>query len=156
MSVTEAAFAVQQGIETAIRAVLAADADGDGVAVEWGDPPPSWPREMVLILDTEFDLDTATMGTCRTRDETIRQQIAVLVHRQGDGAQKAAADRAYGLVSAIESYVRTTAPTLGVEGCLGCFITSGRSQGTTDAADRASGRWAEVDVTFTARVRVTN
>lgn len=156
MTVAEAAFAVQEGIASVVAAVLTADPTGDEVAVFWGDPPTTWPREMVLLLDTEFDIEPATMGPCRTRDETIRQQVSVLAHRQGDTAQHDAAKRAYGLVSAMESYVRTTAPDLGVPGCLSCSVTAGRSQGSTDAADRASGRWCEVNVTFTAKVRITN
>lgn len=155
MSVTESTYQVKGGIAAAVAAVLAADSAGDQVAVYWGEPPPTYAREFICLMGVQVDIDAATMGTTRTRDETVRAQVNVVVNRQGGSAQKESADRAYDLLAALELYVRDTNPGLGVAGCWSCFVTRIEETGGTPPSDRATGSYTEIIAEFTARVRIT-
>lgn len=154
MSVTESTYQIKAGIAAAVTSVLTADSTGGEVGLIWGEPGPTSPREFVCIMGAQVDTDAATMGTNRTRDENIRQQINIVVNGQGKTAQQATAVRAYALMAAIEKKIRTD--LIDVTGCLWCFLTRIDESGGTDAADRAAGRYTEIIAEFTARVRITN
>ena len=155
MSTVESAQQVKAGIGAAVEAALVGLPDGGVVSVFWGEPPPSYPREFICIMGVQADLDVATMGPVRTRDEDVRVAVNFLASRQGSNAQQDSSARAYALASAVERQVRTVDPTLGGV-CLWCFATRLDESGGTPAADRASGRYTEVVVEFTARVRLIN
>ena len=153
--IAESTFAVRSGVAALVAAVSAADSGGAEVGVFWGEPGPAFPREFVCIMGAQVDVAAATMGTTRTRDETIRTQINIVANRQGTDAQQQSAARAYTLLAALETRLRTDDPTLG-GACWQCLVTRIEESGGTPPGDRAAGRYTEIIAELTARVRITN
>lgn len=146
-------LAVKRALVAAARALNPPAAN---YAVYFGYPGDTYPDEAVAFTDTRSTQDVATMSTRRTRDETIEQDVLIVVTFQGssDEAQEAAEARAYALLGGIEDYCRATDTTLGGS-VLWCTLTSHNVEGYTPAENRASGYACQISATFTARARIT-
>jgi hypothetical protein len=82
------------------------------VLVCYGLPGKYQPDDIVAILDSEGDSVPATIGSPRSREETIRQTFTVSCYRGGDD-QQTCTERAFTLMDAVVNYCRTTDPTVG-------------------------------------------
>jgi len=150
-----AAHAFKAAFVAAIQGLYAAD---DTVLVTFGHPGPqvvNYP-DAVAVMGIEVTQEPATISTNRAREETITATVAISSWRPGGAEVEAtAAAAAYGILQAIETYVRVTDTTLG--GVVRhCFLTGHRSEGATDPAALADGRTIEIEATFTAHVRITS
>lgn len=128
------------------------------VLVSFGHPgmeEQNW-DDLVGFADLEVAQDVATMGTNRSREETLRLTVWISVHRDGEGPtlEQVTSDRAYALLGVLEHHVRQTDTTLG-GAVRECFLTAHTSTGQTDPDLLTAGRTIEIEATFTARARVT-
>lgn len=141
----------------ALLAAMRSLVDDGEVLVTFGHPGQDFQNwdDVVSFADTDVSQDVATMGTNRSREETLTQTVWVSCFRAGGVDQEVvASDRAYELLGLLEHHVRVTDTTLG--GVVReCFLTAHRAEGATSPALLARGRTIEVEATFTAKVRVT-
>jgi hypothetical protein len=153
---TSSVTAAQQYKAALVDAMIALVA-GQDVLVTFGHPGvdvANW-RDIVSFADTVSQQSVATMGTNRSREETLTQKVWVSCERPGDQDQeRVASDAAYALLGLLEHYVRQTDTTLG--GVVRqCFLTSHTATGETDPKFLNYGRLIEIEAEFTAQVRVT-
>lgn len=111
--------------------------------------------DLVAFTTISVDQEPATLGTNRSRSETLTQTVQISCYRAGGpDREQVASDGAYELLGLLEHHVRVTDTTLGGL-VLWCFLTSHTSTGETDPDLLASGRTIDIDATFTAKARVT-
>lgn len=124
------------------------------VHVSNGHPGPVQIDDIVAIMGVTAEQEPATYGTSRGREETLTVTVMFSIYRAGGAdMEKVAADRAYELLGELEEYVRVTDTTVG-GAVRECFLTSHRSDGSTDPQVIASGRLYEIEAVFTAKARV--
>lgn len=127
------------------------------VQVAFGHPGKFQADDIVAFGRVTSDQVPPTMGTNRSREETLTQEVMFSIYRGGTGTdvEKVCSDRAYQLLDDLSEMVRVTDTTLG--GVVrDCFLTSHESDGETDAAVLAKGRLIEIRATFTAHTRITS
>jgi hypothetical protein len=156
MSTATNADAFKLAFYEAIVALFANDPDKDTVLVTFGAPGTYAPNDIVSFLDITADQEVATLGSNRGRDEQIDLTVSIssVVHG-GQEAELLAHERAYGLLRALEYYVRRTDTSVGGT-VRHCFLVRHGSSGQTDPALIAQGRVTEIVATFRAVARVTN
>jgi cobalamin-dependent methionine synthase I len=144
--------------KAAMLAAIRTLVDPAQVFTSWGHPGvagESW-DDVIAVDEVVIDQDVATMGTNRSREETLRLTVWIASFRAGnnDDLEKVCADRAVELLRLIEHHVRQTDTTLG--GVVRhCFLTGYRERGDAREALLADGRRVEIEATFTAHARVT-
>ncbi len=130
----------------------------DDVHVTMGHPGPNvdaW-QDIVSIAGVRTSQEVATMGTNRSREETLELTVWISVHRPGDAEdlEQECNDRITELLGALEYSVRQSDTTLG--GVVrDCFLSQADIDGLLNPALLATGRTVEAECTFTAHVRVT-
>ncbi|HUX70577.1 MAG TPA: hypothetical protein VMV41_08725 [Cellulomonadaceae bacterium] len=153
---TSSVTAAQAYKAALVDAMTALVADQE-VLVTFGHPGrevANW-HDIVSFADTSSAQQVATMGTNRSREETLTQKVWISCERAGDQDQeRVASDAAYALLGLLEHHVRVTDTTLG--GVVRqCFLTSHTATGETDPKFLDYGRLIEIEAEFTALVRVT-
>ena len=154
MSTVTAAAAFKAAMVTAMQTLTASD---DTVLVTFGSPGQQVLNynDAISFEDLTAEQSPATLGTNRSREETLTLLVVIESFRAGGPEQeKVAADAAYALLALLERHVRMTDTTVGGT-VRDCFLTSHRSQGFTTPAEMTQGRLCLVEATFTAHVRVT-
>ena len=155
MSSATAAQAFKAALVAAMQ-TLVVDRDPQ-VLVSFGHPGQdmaNW-ADLVAFTDTDSEQETATMGTNRSRNETLTQTVQISCYRPGGADQESVASAAaYGLLELLEHHVRVTDTTLGSL-VLWCFLTSHRCTGETAPDLLMDGRTIDIEATLTARARVT-
>jgi hypothetical protein len=147
-------LALKKALYAGIKDLFAPDPETEHVYVVFGQPANYVPDDIVAVGRITAGQDMATMGTNRSREETLTVDVTVSCFRGGDeDAEIATADRAYDLLRRIEHHVRMTDPTLG--GVVRtCVLTSHESDGATPEDLIDQGRVTEVIATFTAHARI--
>jgi hypothetical protein len=141
-------LALTQAMEAAITAAIASTDTNSNVLVDWGYPMNAWPNDMILIMGARTKQAVATMGTNRSRRESIDLDVHFLCWRT---TQREAVAAAYGWLRLVDRQARMIDPTLGgVCQNTGCVVTATDSDGYTNPANTALGRGCEIRVTFTA------
>lgn len=114
------------------------------------------PTDVVGIVAVRTTQEAATFGTNRSREEEIEIDVYVGVYRGGRGSEleQAAQERAVDLLGMLEQHIREDDPTLG--GVVReCFLTKVELDGRTPTEVEHLGVLAELEATFTAKVRIT-
>lgn len=112
-------------------------------------------NQAIAFLDIESRQEAGPLSaTNRSRNEDLDLTVVISVASAGDVDDKPVHDTAFGLLRALEQYVRKTNTTLDGT-CLWCFLASYRTYGYTPTDQLAQGRLLEIEATFTARVRIT-
>jgi len=147
-------LAFKKAFHAGIKELFAEDPDTEHAYVVFGQPTTYVPDDIVAFGRLTAGQDAATMGTNRSREETLTLDVTVSCFRGGDEeAEIATAERAYELLRRIEHHVRMTDTTLG--GVVReCVLTSHESEGATPEDLIEEGRVTEVIATFTARARI--
>lgn len=147
--------AMYSAAQTAFAAELSAPEPTLGVL--YGLPSSeNGPSDVVGIVAVRTTQEPATFGTNRSREEELEVDVYVGVYRGGRGSEleQAAQERAVDLLGVLEQYIRKDAPTLG--GVVReCFLTKVELDGRTPAEVEYLGVLAELEATFTAKVRIT-
>lgn len=127
----------------------------DTVRVSYGHPGTSFLEDdIVAVMGATGDQTPATMGTPRSREETIRLEVVVSSYRGGGAeAEPVAEAAAFALLGTLETYVRLTDPTVGGTVRL-CQLEEWRAEPATDEALLTQGRQVELTATFRAEVRI--
>ena len=151
MTVADAAAAFKDAMVVAATTAV----NDSTVLVCYGHPGTEQPDDIVSFGRVTSTQEPGPMSsTNRSRTNTLTVDLTISIYRAGGPEQeKAAGDRAYALLSAIEEYVRVTDTTVGGN-VLWCFLTSHSSDGATDPALIAKGRCIEIAATFTAYTRI--
>lgn len=139
----------------AVKGLFATD---DAVLVSFG---ASGPRgltfdDVIGVADLSVGQAVATLGTNRSREETLELTVWVSSHLAGDvdDLEEQASERAHDLLRQIEHYVRQTDTTLG--GLVrDCTLTRYDATGFMDQAGVVAGRTVDIEATFTAHARVS-
>lgn len=124
--------------------------------VSYGQPGPSVPDDVFMVLGVESSLDVAAIGPQRQREEVLTLETQFWIFRPGfEGAEREATDFLYARLGELERQVRVTDTTLG--GLVrDCKLVRHRSD--TTEAERAAlggtGRLAVAVAEFEARVRI--
>lgn len=108
MSSTQGA-ALKAALFSALPGVAALAAP---VLITYGLPGKYQPDDILAILDSDGDSVHATIGSPRSREETIRQTFTASCYRGGD-SQQLATERAFALMDAVVEWCRNTDPTVG-------------------------------------------
>lgn len=111
--------------------------------------------DQVVFLDVNGNQEPATMGTGRSRDETLTLDVGFSCFRAGVDDDREPTEGAYALLSRLEDHLRTTDPTVG-GAVLWCFLTEHQSVGRTVTGNLGAGRLIYVLARFTARARISN
>ena len=126
------------------------------VLVSFGHPGIAKPDDIVGFMDIRSNQEPATLGTNRSREETLELDVLFSIYRGGGAEQEVVcSDRAYYLLGQLENFVRTTDTTVGGT-VRHCFLASHTSDGATDPQVLSAGRFIEVTATFQAQARITN
>lgn len=100
-------------IKAALVAVLAGVVDADTL-VSYGQPGTYQPDDIVAVLDVSSASERDPQTLDRSRTETVNVTVTVSCYRGGGTeVQQTVTERAYALLALVESYVKTTNPTLG-------------------------------------------
>lgn len=151
MSIATLAYDYMTAFEAAARTAIAGADPGGKVLVDYGYPEPNRAADMILIIRLDSAQDWATLGTNRSREETLNLEVHFASWRSD---QKQANAAAYGWLQLVERYCRMTDPTLG--GVMRQVMLTGiSSQGFTYGPDVPKGRGADVIATFTGSGRVS-
>jgi len=147
---SSAAATFKAALVTAIKTLVEPE-----VLVTYGHPGIELADDMIGVTRVAVKQDFATLGTNRTREETLTADVVISCYRGGGPEmEQVVGDRVYDLLGRIEFYVRRTDTTLG--GVVRqCFLTSHESEGSTDPDLLAEGRVIECTATFTAQARIT-
>lgn len=124
--------------------------------VNWGSlAGPNIPDEYVLFLGTDSDQTPATLGTNRSREETLHVELQFFVTRWGEvGAAREADDYMYERIGELERYCRMTDTTLG--GVVRhCFLASHITDARSFMRNNVAGHLAAAIVRFEAKARIT-
>lgn len=147
-------LAFKSAFYEAIKALFAGDPDTEHVYVVFGQPATYNPDDIVSFGRITAGQDAATMGTNRSREESLTLDVTVSCFMGGgEESEIASAQRAYELLRRIEHYVRMTDTTLGGVVRM-CVLTSHESEGATPEEIISEGRVTEVVATFAARARI--
>ena len=137
------------------RCVLlyAADTDPYTLVVR-GLPAFANASDVVAVGVVTANQESVTLGTRRSREETLTCQVDFYSFRGGgDAMEEVVEARAYEMLDALAEYVRVTDTTLG--GVVReCFLTDVDGDAATDPAVLAKGRMHVLSATFTAMNRV--
>jgi len=127
---------------------------GQGVQVAFGHPGQTQGNDLVAVMDVSSEQDAVTLGTQRSREETLTLTVMFSVYRPGGVDQeKVASDRAFELVDDLAEYARVTDTTFG--GVVReCFVASVTAEGSVDPRVISAGRLVEVLAVFVAKGRV--
>lgn len=124
--------------------------------VNWGAlAGPNIPDEYVLFLGTDSDQIPATLGTNRSREETLHVELQFFVTRWGEvNAAREADDYLYARIGELERHVRMTDTTLG--GVVRhCFLASHNTDARSFMKNNLAGHLAAALVRFEAKARIT-
>ena len=112
-------------------------------------------NQAIAFLDIRSRQEAGPLSASnRSRNEDLDLTVVINVASAGDVDDKPVHDTAFGLLRALEQYVRKTNTTLDGT-CMWCFLASYRTYGYTPTDQLAQGRLLEIEATFTARVRIT-
>ena len=112
-------------------------------------------NQAIAFLDIRSRQEAGPLSASnRSRNEDLDLTVVINVASAGDVDDKPVHDTAFGLLRALEQYVRKTNTTLDGT-CMWCFLASYRTYGYTPTDKLAQGRLLEIEATFTARVRIT-
>lgn len=117
----------------------------------------SHPSEYVQILGTTTDHDAATMGSNRTREETVTLETQWFVFRYGEvDADQEAEDYLFARLGELEQHIRVTDITLGgvVRQCLLSAISTDSAR--IEEAGTSQGRVSAAIATWEAPIRIRN
>lgn len=141
---------VTYDFKTALLAAAQAAINDPVVTYSWGEPD-VWTDDVVLLGRSASRQSPATLGTNRSREETLSCELHVLVSRF---SQVEAETRAYAMLGLIERSCRMVDSTLG--GIVRqCFMESHEAEGYQLDDDRTGRHGVEIIATFVAHVRVS-
>ena len=156
LSLTQATLglAFKKAFYSKIKDLFAPDPDTEHVYVVFGQPTNYVADDIVSFGRLTAGQDPATLGTNRSREETLTLDVTVSCFRGGnEDGEIFTAERAYDLLRRIEHYVRIEDTTLG--GIIRtCVLSSHESEGATPEELLDDGRVSEVVATFTAKARI--
>lgn len=126
----------------------------EDVQVAFGHPGMTQRNDLVAVMDVSSEQDAITLGTQRSREETLTLTVMFSVYRPGGVDQeKVASDRAFELVDDLAQFARVTDTTFG--GVVReCFLESVSAEGSVDPTVISAGRLVEVVAVFVAKGRV--
>lgn len=142
-------------LRSALPGVIEAAINDSEVQVTLGTPFPQESADLIGVGRVESQLEFATMGPQRSRDEALTVEVLISVFRPGGQEQEQiASDRAYALLGAIERHLRMVDPTVGglVRRCL---LASHQMDSDPFDDGTGMGRVVEVLATFAAQARIT-
>ena len=147
-----AASALKDAFVSAARTLWA----GTDVQVAFGHPGQTQTDDIVAFGRVTSSQEVATMGTNRSREETLTLDVVISIFRGGGPEMEAIASaRGYALLGELEEFARKTDTTIGGT-VRHCFLTSHESDGATDPEILAAGRLIEISAQFTAQARITS
>lgn len=147
-----AAPAVKKAVKNALTLAFAADADVLVLHGHPGYPLPENP-DIVTVIGVSTEAEPGPLGPARRRDETLRVSVTLSSFvAGGPEAQTTADDRAYVLLAAIESALRTD-PTLGGV-CTEAAVESHESVDSVLPEVLATGRATDVFAVIRAKARI--
>lgn len=150
------ALAFKEAFYDAAKELMANTPETEAVSVVFGQPSDIDPDEIISFGSIGAGQDKATMGTNRSREETLTLDVQISVVRGGaEEAEILASRRCYELLRMLEYYVRVTDTTVG-QTVRECFLTSHESPGATPEEVMHKGRMIDVLATFTAKARIRN
>lgn len=124
------------------------------VQIAFGHPGKTQADDIVAFGRISSVQEPVTIGTRRSREETLTLIVVVSIFRAGGPEQEQiASDRAYKLLGDLENHVRKTDTTVGGT-VRDCFLDSHESEGATDPDTIARGRLIEISASFTAHARI--
>ncbi|WP_160665340.1 hypothetical protein [Pseudarthrobacter sp. ATCC 49987] len=147
-------LAFKKAFYRATADLFAGGVDTEHVYVVFGQPSTYAPDDIVSFGRLSSGQETATIGTNRSREETLSLEVTVSCFRGGgEEAEIETAERAYELLRRIEHHVRMEDTTLGGIVRL-CVLSGHESEGATPEDLIEQGRVTEVVATFTAKARI--
>lgn len=156
LTMATVALAFKEAFYNKTKQLMAADPETKAVYVCFGQPATINPDEIVSFGAIGVGQEKATMGTNRSREETITLDVQLSVVKGGaEEAEIEASRRCYELLRLLEYYVRVTDTTVGGT-VRECFLTSHDSPGATPEEVMHKGRMIDVLATFTAKARIRN
>lgn len=156
LSTATVALEFKEAFYLAIKTLMAGAYETEHVYVVFGQPATVDPDEIVSFGAVGVGQSKATLGTNRSREETITLDVQISVVRGGaEEAEIEASRRCYELLRMIERHVRMTDTTVGGT-VRECFLTSHDSPGATPEEVMHKGRMIDVLATFTATARIRN
>ena len=156
MDLTQAtlALAFKKAFFEAVKELMARTPETEHVYVVFGQPSTYAPADIVAFGRLTSGQNPATLGTPRSREETLTLEVMISCFvGGGEEAELAASERVYELLRMIERHVRMTDTTVGGT-VRHCFLTSHESDGMTPEDLIEQGRVIDVIATFTAAARV--
>lgn len=152
MASASVAAAFKDGFVAAAEALWA----GTDVQVAFGHPGQSQADDIVAFGRVSTEQDVATLGSNRSREETLTLDVVFSIFRGGGpDMEKVASDRGYALLGQLETFARVTDTTIGGT-VRHCFLVSHESDGSTDPQILAAGRLIEITAQFRAQARITS
>ena len=146
----------KEAFYNATKTLMATDHTTEHVYVVFGQPSTIEPNEIISFGSIGAGQEKATMGTNRSREETLTLDVQISVVMGGaEEAEIAASRRCYELLRMLEHHVRVTDTTVG-QTVRECFLTSHESPGATPEEVMHKGRMIDVLATFTAKARIRN
>lgn len=124
--------------------------------VSWGRIGTSVPDQYLEVLGTSNDLEAATMGTNRTREETIRLETMWWVTRFGspEFTAREADEYLYARLRELEQHIRVDNITLG-GAVRQCFLVEHATANSETNRDNTYGRLSAAIAVWEAKVRIT-
>lgn len=150
------ALAFKEAFYNAAKQLMAETQGTESVYVVFGHPATVDPDEIISFGFVGAGQEKATMGTNRSREETLTLDVQISVVMGGaEEAEIGASRRCYELLRMLEYFVRVTDTTVGGT-VRECFLTSHDSPGATPEEVIDKGRMIDVLATFTAKARIRN
>lgn len=150
------ALAFKEAFYLAAKELMATTPETEAVYVAFGQPATVEPDEIISFGSIGAGQEKATLGTNRSREETLTLDVQISVVRGGaEEAEILASRRCYELLRMLEYHVRVTDTTVG-QTVRECFLTSHESPGATPEEVMHKGRMIDVLATFTAKARIRN
>ncbi|MDR0594528.1 MAG: hypothetical protein LBG60_15025 [Bifidobacteriaceae bacterium] len=136
----------------ACKAALAGEDVDVGAGFRW----PIVSNDWCFAVDTDSDIDPATVGPRRALDETVTLSLSVGAWRPGgdEDAEVEAFERAFDILARVQDHIRTQDITLGGT-VLWCLPGKSQSAGATTSEDAGMGRVTEIAADFVCRHRIT-
>jgi hypothetical protein len=127
---------------------------GTAVQVTYGMPGPELSSfDLVVIGDANVSVERPTMGTARSREHVIQQQIIFSCWRPGGPTQQSATEASVAYMEQLSDYLRTS-PNERLSGaCRDSFISTYIVTETSDPDEAEQGRRCDVDCTVLIYVR---
>lgn len=123
------------------------------VKVSYGAPWGDLVDEFIAVGNMESRNDLATMGTPRSREETVQITITISCW-SGSPDQQVVTERAYSMLQDIEEYLQLTDPTLAGTVRTARVVSHALTE-TAEPDDAGNGRYAEVEAVIECRARLT-